>query len=183
MTNHDRKQIQGTARTAQIIITALVMGILGFAVFVLFLGSDTPQDESDSIRVVTVVAACFAIISIVLAKIVPPVVQRNMRRNILEGNRIKNNISAERAAAMGDVKLVAQSFLTTQIISAALPEGAAFMNLVAFMLEQQIISLVIVAALVTTMFFKFPSATKTESWIEGELQLIEAVRPLREPTS
>ena len=173
-------QIRSTTRVLQLITAALVAGLLTFAGFVLFFNDDKQQYDEGSLPVITIIASCIAMMAIVAAKLVPSLVQRHTRRNIIEGNRINNNVSGEQATAMGDLKLVAGSYLTTKIVGLAILEGASFMNLMAYWLEQEAISLILVTGLLLTMLFKFPSTWQVGTWIKDELKMIVASRALRD---
>lgn len=175
-----KEQILGAARIMQIIMTAMIMGVLFFAAIVLLIGGEAPENEDGGIFVITVIAVCFAMVALVAARLVPPIIQRNMRRNIIDGAQINNNISAEQAAKMGDTKLLTINYQTTMIVGAAILEGAAFMNLAAYMLERQTVGLFVAATMVTAMFFKFPTVMQAENWIADELEIIKASRQLRD---
>lgn len=71
------------------------------------------------------------------------------------------------------------SFQTRLIVRAALLEGAAFFNLIAFMIERQTWSFGIAGALAAINLSTFPSRDSVLYWIRQQLELMELERNQR----
>ncbi len=63
-----------------------------------------------------------------------------------------------------------------QIVSRSILEGAAFLNLAAYMTERQPMSLVFAVFVLIAMFFKFPTRGYLEKWVREEMTTIEQLR-------
>jgi hypothetical protein len=137
-------------RILQIVVSALVVGVLMFGGFVgLTALKKPPQDTTLSF-----IAVGFGALMIVLHVIVPGIVERAALANQSVGS--------------GDEQLV-RVYFTRTIIAAALLEGAAFLSLVAVMQEHQPWVLGVTAALVVLMVMQIPSRTRIEHWLESRL--------------
>ena len=70
-------------------------------------------------------------------------------------------------------------FQTRHIIGYAMLEGAAFYNLIAYMIERQQVNLAMVGLLLGAMFVKFPTYGRLEGWVADEMKSIDELRSLR----
>jgi hypothetical protein len=101
-------------------------------------------------QVLSLVGAAGALLQLGLYFVVPRLIRDN----------------ATRQAGPGDQKLV-QAYQTGLIVGLALLEGAAFFNLVAYMVEKQWWTITIVAALLFWMLLAFPTRTRVTQWLES----------------
>ncbi|QDU58415.1 hypothetical protein [Aeoliella mucimassa] len=184
MDSIDRDSLANQVRAMQIIVLALAMGIFTFGVVVIGLGltdqqpevainpptleepleqpagengeavdgelaapgNELPADEQEQWGpFIAYLAIGFAMIATVLGFIVPQV------------------IAARSPATIG-------TYQSTLIVGCALFEGAAFFNLIAYMLEGQLYSLVIAALLMLCILSRFPTVAKVEEWLEARLR-------------
>jgi hypothetical protein len=60
-------------------------------------------------------------------------------------------------------------FVTRTIVAAAMLEGAAFMSLVALMIEHQPWMIGVTGVLVVLMLMQIPSRTRVEHWVESRM--------------
>ena len=67
---------------------------------------------------------------------------------------------------------------TTTIVGAALLEGAAFANLVAFMLEGQVYSLILAALMLVGILLAIPTRRRVEDWLEVQSRRIQEFRQM-----
>ena len=64
-------------------------------------------------------------------------------------------------------------FKTKTIIASAVPEGACFFCLIAFMLTGNFSLLFLVAGLLLLMILGFPTRTRIEHWVEARMAELE----------
>ena len=177
MNTEQQEHIGRATVTMQIIVFALVMGVLVFAGIVIFLQKPGEGVDGEA-GVNTIAAACAALVALVATVIVPRILRHSMRQAIAEGRPLGSNIPAPVMTELGDVGQLAAVYQTTLIVGAAILESAAFYNLIAYQLEHQTINLVGAAILLTALIFKFPTRSAIENWVTGELKLIEELRSL-----
>ncbi len=151
-------ELKVQVRSMQVIILALSMGIIFFAAIDLFLvGTDGPAVEANgevvdqaveqvaTMPMVSYMGVAFAAIGIVMSSVVPSFIA---------------------SRSPGTV----QVYQTTLIIGAALLEGPAFLNLIAYMLEHQIYSFATAAVLLVFLLLKFPTIARVEDWLRDRAQ-------------
>jgi hypothetical protein len=63
-----------------------------------------------------------------------------------------------------------QIFMSRLIVGLGLLEGAAMLNLVAYMTESQVLSLVAVGILLLVMIASVPTKSKLEAWIRNQME-------------
>lgn len=164
------------ARTIQIIALSLIFGVIAFGL-VLLLGEIGAQEPAET-PFLTIIAAVFAIVSIVAAPLVSKMIGVGMRRAIIAGRPIFAGGLKPVPEEVGELSSVAAVYQTQQIIGRAILEGAAFMNLVAYLTECRPMSLGFVAFLLIIMVFKFPTRSHLENWVREEMTTIEQLRSL-----
>ena len=180
LTDQQKDYLKQVTRTCQIIVGALALGVIVFAGVVL--AQEVQPPEQDKTEVLTIVGVIFALVAIVLAVLVPKMVVFSMRRLVLEGKPIllpKQSRPIPLPEELGEAGPLAIVYQTQLIVGAAILEGAAFMNLVAYMLGQQTMNLGLAALLLIALFFKFPTLDRVEQWVEGQLKVIEEMRSFR----
>ncbi len=173
-----REYVNKVTLMLQIVTIALATGVLVFVgvVMVLF-QNDDPQDK-DFQPLITYAAAAFGIVALLASTVVPRLMDANTRRNFVAGNlpQMKNQMPP---AGTGEVGLLVAMYHVRLIVSVAILEGAAFFNVIANMLEGQAISLAMVALLLVAIFFKFPTRSSIENWVEMQCRTIEELRSLQ----
>jgi hypothetical protein len=176
MNEQQREHIGRVAVTLQIIVFSLVSGVLFFAGIVLFLRPGEIVDEGAQIN--TIMAGGAAVLGLLASVIVPRILRNKMRQAIVAGEPSGPESPHSIAANLGDVGSLVAVYQTTLIVGAAILEGAAFYNLIAYQLERQSISMIGVAMLLIAMFTKFPTRTAIENWVNDELKQIQSQRSL-----
>ena len=73
-------------------------------------------------------------------------------------------------------------FLTKTIVGAAILEGGAFGNLVAYMLDGQIYSLVLAVLGIIGILAGFPTRRGVDEWLERQLRRVKEMRDLAKGT-
>ncbi len=149
--------------TCQIIVAALIAGVVTFSGFALFagLGDGAEQDGQPSLSFVMVAVA---VVTVLARFVVPPVLVASQRRNALDGNE-----EIERENFLG-------LFVTKTIVENALPEGACFMCIVAYVVEGQWWLFAVVGAVVALMAIGFPTQGKFENWYRTQRELADLSR-------
>ena len=188
-------------RTAQVIVGALIAGVVFFAavLFVVLRPSVQPLDGG---TIVSGVMALFACAAAVAGFFVPGLFVRESSRKIAEGTW-QSNMSQSSVMGMQQTKDVDgesegdgntprssgpirdadegklhQVYLVKTIIGAALLEGGAFAALMAFLLEGQVYSVVLAGLLLLGIAFSFPTRTRLTDWLEQELRHVQEFRKM-----
>lgn len=148
--NEQPSDITQRVRVMQIINAALIMGVVFFAVIVVFVMDGLGQPAGG--MMMSILGAGFAGMAIVIHFIVP---------NILVVNMTKEH--AEKFDADGWCGV----YQTKLIIGLAILEGAAFFNVIVVQMEHQWFPLAIAGVLLFWMLVQFPTETRVRQWIES----------------
>jgi len=178
-----QEEITPVLRQCQIIVGSLIAGSVVFLVIVLFRGQ--PQAANAGPPVMTYVAMAFMAVILVARMIVPAVVARLARRQILLGEtpflpRVGGASIKGMIENAGDAGRLALIFQTKTIIAGALLEGCTFFMLVAHMIEGSLISLGAALALILALAMVVPTRAKMARWIENQLELLEQERQFQD---
>ena len=167
-----------TLMTMRIIAGAMMSGVLMFAVVVLFLRNGPPAE----FPLLSYLGAGAAVVAFVLRMVIPDLVGRSVlgiqlqqvQRDPADGNEIEDD-RTDRGEAQTQQLLAAgaSAFQTRTIVDYALLEGAAFFNLVAFMIEGQWWGFAAVGLLLACMVLAFPTLGRLEHWIQNQPALTE----------
>jgi len=181
LTDPQREFVRRVAQTLQIIVGAMAAGVIMFLGVTIFLASQKVEVPPPAVPVVTYAAIGMTIVSVVAWLFVPGIASGNMRKALVEGRAkdwglVKN---LPNAAEVGDIAPLAAVYQTRTIISVAVLEGAAFLAIMAYMLEHQVISLCLAVALLLLILSQIPSKSKVESWLESERIAIDQLRQMR----
>ena len=149
-------------RVLQIISFALMQGVLLFGGVVIWL---TLEDKPDSMPFLVWVGLAFAVMAVVMRTILGNFLPTGFRRGI------DRTVWDELSSTKQDEQLIGH-MQTKQIIELALLEGAAFMNLMFYMMEKQTISLIVAGVLLGLMAVAFPTGSKVDHWVDTQKQLI-----------
>lgn len=144
-------QIRGQVRILTIVLLALVVGQVMFAVVVLFAMNAWNQPSSGIMM--GGIGALFAVQMFALAVFVPSMAQK-----------------AGLKKADGSPESIISIFMPKTIIAAALLEGSGFLNLVAFLLEHNKWSLIPVGLGIVFILSMIPSEMKIANWADEILR-------------
>ena len=159
--------LPAVVRSLQIVVFAMMAGVVAFSIVALLMGK-----PADGTPLLTYVAAGATAAAIVTRLVVP---------------RIYISHAVERLAAPTDLaargegpteQQLANVFSTATILGVALLEGAAFFNLVAYLLEAQLLSLLIVGMLLLAMGLHFPLLGSVTAWVRQREREIADLRQL-----
>lgn len=171
------QQLDQAVKVMRLIIVALTMGVVMFGVITLFL---QVADRGGRPILIAWIAAGFAVVNLLMRQVMGTVLSASARKQIAAGTwqpPQKNSVRVPENATHADRLLM--SFQTRLIVRAALLEGAAFFNLIAFMIERQTWSFGIAGALAAINLSTFPSRDSVLYWIRQQLELMELERNQR----
>lgn len=170
----DREQFIQLVRPMQIIVVALVMGVLTFLVVVLVMGLDL---QSAAPPLISYLALGFAGVAVLALLIVPGLVVGHGRRAIVNGTfRASGLAKPTDSANTSDTMLLAGVFQSQLIVACAFLEGAAFFNVMAYMLHGLIANLIVAVALAGAILCHFPTAGSLQDWVTREEGSIKQLR-------
>lgn len=139
---------EAAARTLQIVVGALMFGVLAYGGFVLSQGGLAAPAQPG---IMAPMAAGMAAICFVLHLVVPPIIT-------------KQAVQSSR----GEQQSLLGAYMTKTIVAGALLEGPAFFNLFALSAEHQWWTLAIVVFLLLAMFAQVPTSTRIAHWVEAQ---------------
>jgi hypothetical protein len=183
LTDAQRSHIAKITRTLQIILAGLASGVIMFGVIAVLLATReaAPQNGAAKTLLLTYIAAAFAFVSLAVAWVLPSAIAGSQLRSLVIGTAGRAGANGSPSSPVADLSKVgalANMFQTRAIIGASILEGAALLNLIAYLIEQQPLSLMMAGMLVACMLSQFPTIRKMGRWIESELKTIEQLRQL-----
>lgn len=164
-----QQQLAATVRTAQIIVGALVMGVITFGVVVVSGIAGGPGGQGN---LLTLLAVGLGAADLVLCLLVPNLLVAAQRRKLAAGNG-GSPAGADPATDAGQLALLYQTKL---IIGAAMLEGGCFLGLVAYMLERQLPSLAMAGVLLLALIAHLPTFGRVQAWIDDQLRRLDEDR-------
>jgi hypothetical protein len=168
LTDQQRDYLGQCALRMQIIVGTLASSVVVFAVVALVMRHGEPAERA----VISYVAIPFTIACLVGSPIVASRVAGIARQSLIEGT-LKPPPDAPTGSS--DVGLLAGVYQTRLIIAAAIIEGAAFMNLVAYLLEGHVWTLA-AAVVLFILLMQFPTTGRVENWVSDELESVQQLR-------
>ncbi len=164
-------------RIMQIIACALIAGVLSFAGVASFIvfgqapaaqpGVQPPAAAQNGSEIIMYLAMAFAagavVMSFVMSKLVSAAGVKGVAKMARDGT------STGSKELFGRLLGVAQ---TKMIIAMALVEGAAFFNLIAFIITKSLIAPAVVGALLCVMAIHFPTKFKLARWLEDQQRML-----------
>ncbi len=161
-------------RNLRIIVAAMVIVPLIFAGVVLLIGSQEPQNPApvEGAMVERRGGETIGQLALIMG-LVAIVAQQFMGRFVTK--QAVQNLSAR---AMGNPERLGEAMIVGTVVSCAINEGAAFLNLIAYMSSQWYYNLGMALLLIASNALKFPSTSRVAAWAKAtteELQM-NAVR-------
>jgi hypothetical protein len=180
-TEPQRDHIQRVARTVQIIVGAMGIGVASFFGIVILLVQQRAQFAWAGSRVLTYLSIAVALLVTVAYIIVPRLIADRMRQAIVDGKSddwgiVKNMPNADK---LGDLAPIMMIYQTRMIVGIALLEGAAFFACIAYLFEHRRITIIIAAALLVGILSQLPSFARVEAWAEDELAELKQLRQMQ----
>ena len=163
--------------TMRIIAGALIAGVVTFGGIASFLvfgqaaaaqpGGQPPAAPQNGSEIVMYIAMAFAAVAVVMSFVVSNLVSAAGVKGIAK--MAQDGTSTGPKELFGRLLAVAQ---TKMIIALALVEGAAFFNLVAFIITKSLTPPAIVGALLLVMAIHFPTKFKLARWLEDQQRML-----------
>jgi hypothetical protein len=175
-TNQIPQRLDQQVRVMKIIVGTLMSGVISFAAIAIFLGAEKKEGGGS---LISMMGAGFAVMMIAARMTIGPIMINAQRRRIANGTwQAPRSGTAQNLfpADATDADRLLAVLQTVTILQCALPEGAAFLNLIAYMTEHQVWSLAVVAVLLLWMSSSFPTRDGVSNWIGRQLELIELER-------
>lgn len=173
--NDLEQKLAPQTRTMQIIVAAMVVVPLIFAGVVLLIGSQEPQNpapiqgemvERRGGAAMGQIAMGFGLIALF--------VQQVMGRFVT--SQAVNNLAVR---AMNEPERLGEAFMVGTIVSCAINEGAAFLNLIAYMSSQSIYNLGMALLLIASNAIKMPTVNKVVNWTQATEKRLSEERDLK----
>lgn len=153
----DWKDQKSRILTLQIIVFALVNGVLIFAGIAYFQAENPMRILWDSMTISGIIGAAAAAVG---SWIIPPIL---ISSQVAEICRDADSDVAARASQLFD------AYQVQTIIAGAILEGAAFFNLILLMLDKGAVPLLAAAVCVILLASKFPTRTRVLHWVAFQL--------------
>lgn len=165
LTNQQKSEVARFKMTSQIITGALMAGIFFFMLLVVFLSLE--KELRWGVDVLEIVGLMLGFGNLIAALFVVPIFQAQ-QINQMQPTSSENKGQNSKASELDDsfVKSVLQRDQTKTIIRFALLEGAAIFNLIAFLRDQGVVSLIMTGVIVLGMMAIFPRAGHFERLFE-----------------
>jgi hypothetical protein len=194
---NDPEVLQPITRTCQIIVGAMITGVVLFLAIVLFVvpsgmmpapvpagggagGAALPAAAGPGMPLITSIAAAMGLAGLVMSFVVPGIFVTNSRRQIAKGTwtppATRDPSQPARIYPAGDTGKLAAVYQTQLIIGSALCEGMAFFATIAYMLERNPIALVTAVVLLGGLFARFPTSDRVNAWIDQQQSMLQAER-------
>lgn len=156
-------------RTMQIISAALIMGPIAFAIVVLAIGDQGPGDPAPIQGQAAAAPAVDPLQTIGLVVGLVAIFAQNVLGRVVSEAGVKAALTAD-----GDrVESLAGAYQTGLIVALAVNEGAAFLNLIAYMISPSVWNLAMAGLLIVSNAVKFPTVGRVATWIEMRERRIE----------
>jgi len=181
LNNAQREHVTSATRVMQIIVAALILGVLFFFAIVVGLHAGGERPGAGQQVLITYVGVLAALGAVAMSMVIPGLIASQMRQAVVSGHPPRWQSNVGNAAEIGDAGPLAAVYQTRMIIRCSLLEGAAFVNLVAYMLERQSLSVGIVVVLLALLAVQLPTRSRVVDWVESELNVIKGLRQVERP--
>lgn len=197
LTEAQQSQLKTITRTLQIIVLGMAGGVFAFMVVATVIGAQQPGGDP----LLTYVGAGFAVLAVILWCVVPGVAARKARQAIVDGREMDRPTTFPSTTKLGivinaylalkpdtktpgpkdtsDVGMLGNAYCTRTIVAVALLEGSAFFNLIAYLMEGKVLSLILAGVLLVMILMHFPWQSKIADWVQGELITIDQLRQMQ----
>lgn len=168
--NEDQERfLKKSLLTMQIIAGALIQGVVVFLVVVMFF---LPVPPNRLAVLNSYIALGFALVAMVMSLVVPNIIVASTKKSLVKGRPIDLPKQFGEVSNLGFLAPLAGLFQTKMIIAMALLEGAAFYNLISYMMERQPFTLAVVGMLLLALVMNFPTRRGLEKWLAQETKSI-----------
>ena len=187
----DASAIDRATRTLQIIVGALVMGLVVFLVITLFVHPESkpvatapagmpaqsqPEAQAPVLPVITVAAFTVAVVCLPLALVVPRLAADSARKQIAAGKWNPAKVYGGKPLPTSDAGRLTLVYQTQKITSVAMVEGPACLALIAYMLERNTVALGLGLFLIAAVAVQFPQRARVQQGIDDQLGRLDMDR-------
>jgi hypothetical protein len=176
LTADQERFLKKSLLTMQIIAGALIQGVIIFFVVVFFL----PIPPNRLAVLNSYIGLGFALLAMVMSLVVPNIIMASAKTSLVKGKPIELLKQFGEVSNLGFLAPLAGLFQTRMIIAMALLEGAAFFNLVSYMMERQPFTLAVVGMLLLALVMNFPTRRGLETWLAQETKSIAEMYSLNQ---
>jgi hypothetical protein len=189
----DPNAIRAATLQGQIIVGALIAGLVTFLVVVIVItmavqpgapgavgpGAQPAHAADAPLPIITYLAVAMGAVLLPASFVVPVMVSRAQRRAIAAGKvdimAIPNPPPGEGLPAVKNpVTGMPAIFLAQMIIGAAMAEGPGFFALIAYLVEKNPICLAMAVLLIIGVVVRFPTTGRVEAWCEQQREMLRA---------
>ena len=157
-------------RVQKIIVAALVMGQMIFAVIVISVRFQQPPAAS---TLLSYMSLGMAVVMLAVRAVVGSTTAAAQRRQIANGTWTMGPQRGSLPVELTDGDRLLFALQAKTIVQAALLEGSSFFALIAFLVEGQAWTLLVPGILLTILLGSFPTYERAENWVKQQLELIE----------
>ena len=154
-------------QTTQIINAALIMGLLVFGAVAATIV--TWDDVHMNFTIMPVVGLLFALMGVGISVVVPRLIDVSAARTT--AGQMKTG--EHKSIGEKGIQRIAGQFQVRHIVQMALIEGAAFMNLLLFVIDHSLVALIVAGLCLMFLFVGFPSSNRIVNWTENQLERIQ----------
>lgn len=179
-----------TLRNLQIILLALAGGLIFLAIVIMFMvfqlkpgGFAAGQGPQwNAVPLLTVGFLGLSVFNMLLATFLPPILLKNqISKWARSAEPITTKFDSWEASDLAWIERVPtstlnellQRFQTSRIISAALCEAAGMMSAIAYLLEGQAASLIVIGMAIALMFWQIPSKASLGQWLFTQVERMQ----------
>jgi len=183
-TANEPDALQAVTRTSQIIVGALIQGVVLFLAIVLFI-SEPPkaqngQETIAGLPLLTLAATVFGAMALAASFLVPRAVAdsslRGLAKSGASGVTKPGGSGAKQVYPAAESERLLPLFQTQLIIGSALAEGAAFFAGIAFMVEHHYLALGVAGVMLAVLISRFPTADGVRGWLDEAMGRLQGVR-------
>ena len=183
-TDEVSKKLMPGVMAAQIVVGAMPIGIVAFAVFAAWRQfAGTPQPNDITIRILTIIAIGLAVLMFLITRLGSEVFVRRARARIASGEfqlgaNPRDRSRWEWLLEFGDTGKLFFVYQKRTVYVATLLEAVAFLNVASFMLGGSLVALAAAGLLTLALVALFPTTARVVSWVDRELRLLTDARNL-----
>lgn len=189
--------VQPTLRVCQIIVIALIMGVLFFLAIITLVvpplvnpapalpvegaGEAAIAGPGNSpLVVITYLAVAVGLADLVLSFVIPKLNTDQARRRLAQKGPSASTTGvpseSKQLGPAGDTGKLPPIYQTQLIVGAAMLEGGAFFAAIAYMLDRNPIALVTAIVLLCVLASRFPTSNRVTAWLDRQLGLLQEER-------
>jgi len=171
----DVKDMDQVVFTTRIIVGALASSVLLFGVFVVVTQGVDLQAPLGLLTIVSIVSGVGAGVS---SLVVPPIMATAQMRQMVEQAGPTGHEQPDAELRRQHANQFASAFQSKILVGSALLEGAAFLALVALMLEHHVASLIVAAVMLAGILSHLPTVGGAQDWVRQHLRRLDEARSL-----